>query len=192
MVVGALCVLVGALAFSWLLRSAGDRVDVLALARDVPVGQKLVAEDLVVAAVAADPALSPIPAADKQSLVGRRAGTDLKQGTLLASSQLATGDLLRDGEELVAVAVERGRAPVDALGQGDTVKAVSTPASDGAAAKAEAPPEAVTARVVKVGRANASGAVVVQVAVPSSDGALLAARSATGRIALVLVSKGRG
>lgn len=189
LVVGALCVLTGSLAFSWMLRSAGDRVEVLALSRDVPVGQELTADDLTVAALPADPALNPIPAGDKKSLIGRRAGTDLKQGSLLTSSQLATGSLLREDENLVALAVERGHAPIEALAPGDAVKVVSTPGADGEESKA--PPAEIEARVVKVGRANASGAVVVQVAVPGADSSLLAARSATGRVAVVLISKGR-
>lgn len=192
LVAGVLCVLIGSLAFAWMLRSAGNRSEVLALARDVPVGQALVAEDLTVAALPADPALAPVPASQKQQLIGQRAGVELRKGSLLTSSQLARGDLLKEGEELVAVAVERGRAPVDALSPGDSVKVVSTPAEGAAAAKTAAVPDEVVARVVKVGRANASGAVVVQVAVPGADGAVLAARSAGGRVAIVLVAKGRG
>nr|WP_202513423.1 MULTISPECIES: SAF domain-containing protein [unclassified Streptomyces] len=173
-----------------MLQSAGDRVEVLALARDVPVGQELVAEDLTVAALPADPALHPIPAGKKKSLVGRRAGTDLKQGSLLTSAQLATGSLLREGEDLVAVTIERGHAPIEALAPGDDVKVVSAPAAD--AETSEEPPADIKARVVKVGRPNASGSVVVQVATPGSDSSQLAAQSASGHVSVVLLSKGRG
>ncbi|MCX4451691.1 SAF domain-containing protein [Streptomyces sp. NBC_01789] len=192
LVVGVLCVVTGGLAFSWMLSSAGDRVEVVAVARDVPVGQALVAEDLTVAALPADPALHPIPAGEKKSLIGRRAGIDLKQGSLLTSAQLATGSLLREGEDLVALTVERGHAPIEALAPGDDVKVVSAPAPDADADASKELPADIKARVVKVGRANASGSVVVQVAAASTDSSLLAAQSAGGHVSVVLVSKGRG
>ncbi|WP_438490760.1 SAF domain-containing protein [Streptomyces sp. S186] len=185
-----LTTLVGVLGTSMLVRSAGDRVNVLAIARDVPVGQEITAEDLTTAALPADPALKPVPANQKASVVGRRATAALHAGELLTDGQLHGGSGLAAGQELVAVEVQRGAAPVDALASGDKVKIVTTPGKDEAVTKNTAPPEEVQAKVVKVGAPNASGAVVVQVAVASTDGSVLAARAATGRVAIVLASKG--
>ncbi|MDG4859294.1 SAF domain-containing protein [Streptomyces sp. T-3] len=186
LVVGVLLTLIGALGVALLVRNAGHRVDVLALARDVPVGQQIQAADLTVAALPADPALEPISADDKGQVVGRRAGVNLSAGTLVTRAQLMKGQALRKGEELVAVEVQRGKAPT--VQPEDAVKVVATPGKDEELSE-KAPPE-ILARVVEVGRPNASGAVVVQVAVPSADSSLLAARAATGRVAIVLSAKG--
>lgn len=190
LVLGVLVTLVGVLGTSMLVRSAGDRVDVLAVARDVPAGQEIAAEDLTTAALPNDPALKPVKASEKSSVIGRRATAPLHRGELLADSQFHGGKVLPDGQELVAVEVQRGAAPVDALAPGDQVKIVSTPGKDEQVAKNAAAPQEIEAQIVKVGAPNASGAVVVQVAVAGTDSSLVAARAATGRVAIVLASKG--
>ncbi|MEU9485933.1 SAF domain-containing protein [Streptomyces decoyicus] len=192
-VLGVLITLVGVLGTSMLVRSAGDRVDVLAVARDVSAGQEITAEDLTTAALPEDPALQPVKASEKDSVIGRRATAPLHRGELLANSQIHGGKTLPDGQELVAVEVQRGAAPSDALAPGDQVKVISTPGKDEAAPAAgskAARPEEIEAKVVKVGAPNAAGAVVIQVAVDSTDSAQLAARAATGRVAIVLSAKG--
>lgn len=193
LVLGVLVTLVGVLGTSMLVRSAGDRVDVLAVARDVPAGQQIRAEDLTTAALPEDPALQPVKASEKDSVIGRRATAPLHRGELLASSQIHGGKTLPDGQELVAVEVQRGAAPSDALAPGDQVKVISTPGKDEAAPASgskSTPPAEIEAQVVKVGAPNASGAVVIQVAVAGTDSTQLAARAATGRVAIVLSAKG--
>ncbi|TBO59472.1 hypothetical protein EYS09_11990 [Streptomyces kasugaensis] len=185
---GVLVTLVGVLGTSMLVRSAGDRVDVLAVARDVPAGQQITAEDLTTAALPQDPALQPVKASEKDSVIGRRATAPLHRGELLANTQIHGGKALPDGQDLVAVEVQRGAAPADALAPGDQVKVISTPGKDEAVSKSA--PDELQATIVKVGTPNASGAVVIQVAVAGTDSAQLAARAATGRVAIVLSAKG--
>ena len=72
----------------------------------------------------------------------------------------------------------------DRAGEGDADEEAPAAGSKAAA------PEEIEAKVVKVGAPNASGAVVIQVAVASTDSAQLAARAATGRVAIVLSAKG--
>ncbi|WP_242640800.1 SAF domain-containing protein [Streptomyces kasugaensis] len=188
LVLGVLVTLVGVLGTSMLVRSAGDRVDVLAVARDVPAGQQITAEDLTTAALPQDPALQPVKASEKDSVIGRRATAPLHRGELLANTQIHGGKALPDGQDLVAVEVQRGAAPADALAPGDQVKVISTPGKDEAVSKSA--PDELQATIVKVGTPNASGAVVIQVAVAGTDSAQLAARAATGRVAIVLSAKG--
>ncbi|MFG2894905.1 SAF domain-containing protein [Streptomyces sp. NPDC048248] len=188
LVLGVLVTLVGVLGTSMLVRSAGDRVDVLAVTRDVPAGQEITAEDLTTAALPNDPALAPVKASEKSSVIGRRATAPLHRGELLTDAQIHGGKALPAGQELVAVEVQRGAAPVDALAPGDQVKIVSTPGKDEQVSKQM--PEEIEAQIVKVGAPNASGAVVVQVSVAGTDSSLVAARAATGRVAIVLASKG--
>lgn len=168
--------------------AVGERTKVLAIANDVPAGQPLTDADIVVAEVSADGALTPMPATDRASVVGKRPAVDLRKGGLLVASQLQAGTGLGDDKQQVGVQVKRGQAPTGSLVPGDKVLAVTVPGQgeqptgkDGA----EAPPTSVKAVVVSVSRPDASGAVVVNLAVAPSDGPLLATRASAGRVALV-------
>jgi hypothetical protein len=188
--VAALCIVLAVLAglgAAAAVTSAGDRTKVLAVARDVPAGQALTAADLTTAEVSADAALTPVPAAQKTAVVGKRPAVDLRRGGLLIASQLAAGTGLGDDRQQVGVQVKRGQAPAGTLAPGDEVLAVTTPAQgeQQTGEKAEAPPSTINAVVVTVSRPDASGTVVVNLAVAPADGPLLATRAAQGRIALV-------
>lgn len=193
--VAALCTVlavVAGLGAAAAVSSASDRTKVLAVARDVPAGQALTGSDLTVAEVSADAALTPVPASDKASLVGRRPAVDLRKGGLLTASQLAAGTGLGDDRQQVGVQVKRGQAPAGTLAPGDKVLAVTTPAQgEQTGGKAEAPPTTLSATVVSLSRPDATGTVVVNLAVAATDGPLLATRAAQGRIALVREPRSR-
>ncbi|MFI6689039.1 SAF domain-containing protein [Streptomyces sp. NPDC050485] len=185
----ALCIVLAVLAglgAAAAVSSAGDRVKVLAIARDVPAGQSITDSDLIVAEVSADAALAPMPAADRSSVVGKRPAVDLRKGGLLTASQLGAGSGLGDNQQQVGVQIKPGQAPSGTLAPGDKVLAVTTPGQgDQAGGKAEAPPQTTPATVVSVSRPDASGTVVINLAVQTTDGPLLAARASTGHLALV-------
>ncbi|MFJ3310916.1 SAF domain-containing protein [Streptomyces sp. NPDC086549] len=187
--VAALCIVLAvvcALGAAWAVNSASDRVKVLAVARDVPAGQALTAADITIAEVSADAALSPLPAADKTSVLGKRAAIDLRRRGLLLSSQLAAGTGLGDNKQQVGVLVKRGQAPAGTLAPGDKVLAVTTPAQGSTSStKDDTDPTSIETVVVSVSRPDASGAVVVNLAVDTGDGPALATRASQGRIALV-------
>ncbi|MER6610797.1 SAF domain-containing protein [Streptomyces sp. NPDC000927] len=195
--VAALCVVLAAVAglgAAAAVTSASDRTKVLAIARDVPAGQALTSSDLAVAEVSADTALTPVPAEQKDSMVGKRPAVDLRKGGLLTASQLASGTGLGDNKQQVGVQVKRGQAPAGTLAPGDNVLAVTTPAQGEQTTTgkgAEAPPSTIKAVVVTVSRPDATGSVVVNLAVETSDGPLLATRAAQGRIALVREPRGQ-
>lgn len=186
--VAALCIVLAvicALGAAWAVNSASDRIKVLAVARDVPAGQALTAGDITIAEVSADSRLSPLPAADKASVIGKRTAVDLRRGGLLLSSQLTPATGLGDDQEQVGVQIKRGMAPAGTLTPGDKVKAVTTPAQGDDLPKDGQAPESIDATVVSVSRPDASGTVVVNLAVAVNDGEVLASRAALGRVALV-------
>ncbi|MEV6796410.1 SAF domain-containing protein [Streptomyces sp. NPDC051320] len=187
MVIGAVMVLAGAIGVAGLLNASSDRLDVLVLAHDVPVGQKIGAADLRVVALPPEPGLNTTPATQRSKMVGRRAAVALSEGSLLTARQLAGNSTLRPGEELVAVEVKRGMAPVDALHPGDGIRLVTTPRDGEVTSDKTAAPKEVSGRVVAVGRPSTSGDVVVQVAVAQADSSSVAADA--GRIAIVLKAK---
>ncbi|MFD9824424.1 SAF domain-containing protein [Streptomyces violascens] len=189
-----LVALVGALIGAVTITQAGERVNVLAVARDVPAGHALTDADLTVASFAEDPGLSPVRASERSSVVGRRATVDLRRGGLLTLAQLTAGKSLGDDKQLVGVEVRRSQAPRDALVAGDQVLAVILP-SDGA--QGPNPPKgapgsgsggeaaSITATVVSVGQPDASGSYTVNLAVDSTQGAVLAIKAAAKQVALV-------
>jgi Flp pilus assembly protein CpaB len=186
--VAALCIVlavVAALGAAAAVNSASDRTRVLAVARDVPAGRALTDADLAVAEVSADSALTPIPASQKATVLGKRPAVDLRKGGLLLTSQLGAGSGLGDDQEQVGVQIKRGMAPAGTLAPGDKVRAVTTPAQGDEPAKKGTVPETIDATVVSVSRPDATGTVVINLAVAPDDGPVLASRAALGRIALV-------
>lgn len=57
------------------------------VARDVPIGQVINADDLASVQISADPRIATVPAERLASTVGRVAAADLAAGTLLAETQ---------------------------------------------------------------------------------------------------------
>ncbi|MFG3134284.1 SAF domain-containing protein [Streptomyces tendae] len=188
-----LVALVGALVAISMVNRAGDRVEVLAVAQDVQAGQVVEASDVTTAQVAEDPALSPVPAADRDRIVGERAAVDLRKGSLLTEASVQSGGGLGDDLQVVGVEVKKGMAPRDELRPGDQVLAVVLPAQSGsspagagnAGEDSDAGPESVEATVKSVGRTDATGSLVVNLAVATTEGPQLAEKAAAKRIALV-------
>ncbi|MFI7103287.1 SAF domain-containing protein [Streptomyces sp. NPDC050161] len=185
--------LVGFLAYL----QTGQRTPVLAISHAVPAGEIIQDADLTEAPVELDPALKPYPASERGSVVGKRAAVSLAPGGMLSHGQVTDRTLVGANEQLVGIGLKASQLPATPLSAGDRVEVVSTPA-DGeqqAAPKGgqEAPPRTIPAKVVRVGkRDQATGDVVVDVAVQSLDGPTLAARAASGNVALVVDPAGKG
>ncbi|MFI1154749.1 SAF domain-containing protein [Streptomyces sp. NPDC020817] len=187
----------GGLSGALLFTASGQRSSVLVVARDVPVGNAITEADLAPASLALDPAVKAVPAAKRASMVGQRAAVALKSGSLLSPSQVTSTSLVKPGEQLVGVALKPSQLPASRLSPGQKVLIVSTPdpAQAGAAAGAGKPgdtaaPQTLAATVVAVGvAAPATGVVVVDVALPAASGPTLAARVATGAVALIVTAQ---
>jgi SAF domain len=184
---GAALVALGGLAAAGLVAQAGDRVDVLAVARTVPVGQTIAAADVTVARVPADPALAPVPAAQRDRVVGRVAAVDLRPGTLLTAGEVTDTAVPGAGEQLVGVAARPGQLPARGLRPGDQVLAVPVPGDQAVRTDETAAGAPVAGRVVQVGPPDGEGVVTVDLLVGQDTGARLAGLASTGRLALVLL-----
>ena len=195
-VAGVALVAVGGLAAAVLVGRAGDRVEVLAVARPVPVGQAISEADVAVARVAADPALHPVSASQRSEVIGRTAAVELRPGTLLTAGEVTDETVPGAGEQLIGVAVRPGQLPARGVRPGDRVLMVpvpgdQTPAGSGTTtADVEPVGEPVRASVVQVGPPDADGAVTVDVVVGEAVGPRVAALASTGRIALILQPAG--
>jgi hypothetical protein len=188
---GTALVAVGGLGTAALVGQAGDRVEILAVARTVPVGQTITPEDLTVARVAADPALRPVAVGERDRMVGRVAAVELRAGSLLTAGEVTETAVPGPGEQVVGVAAGPGRLPARGLRPGDRVLVVPVPgdrAGTGAVDSETGPVGvAVPARVVQVGPSDANGTSTVDVLVGREVGPQVAALASTDRVALILL-----
>ncbi len=190
LVAGLALVAVGALVAVWLLNAAAHRVPVLVVARNVAAGSTITAGDLSQVEVSVDAGVATVLASQADTVVGRVAGSDLVSGALLAPGQVIDDAPPGAGQMLAVLALPPTRMPAGGLRAGDRLLVVDTPPAD--ADPPTAPPGTIAATVVRVGAPDLNGVSEVDVTVATGDGPALAARAATGRIAVVVQPRGRG
>lgn len=188
----ALCVALvaaGGLGSAFAFTSVNDTQEVLVVSSDIKRGETIEAGDLSVVRVSVDPALTPVPGSQKAELEGSRAAVDLWAGTLLTAQAVTDSLVPGEGESLVGISLTPAQMPSEPLYGGDVVRIVTTPGDQGEITDRE--PVTIEATVVGVSRIEETGETVVDVSVPEAEAADLAARAATGRVALVLDARER-
>jgi hypothetical protein len=173
--------------------AAGNRVPVLSVVRAVNAGEVITAADLGEARVATDPQLDPIPAAERSTVAGQRAGVDLRPGTLLTRNQLTREVGPGRGQALVGVPLKPGLLPSRPLRHGDRVLVVQGAGTEPTTTEQSGAPSSRAVRgavVVATGPAGPDGTVVVDLVVREDDGVALAGAAAAGRLSLVLLPRG--
>lgn len=186
---GIALVAVGGLVGAYLLTSSTTAVDVIAISATVQRGQVITKSDLSTAAVTLSPSLKTVPADQMSSLVGKRAASDLTAGSLLTPAGVTTALTPAAGRTVVGVAVTAAQLPSQPLNAGDTIRIIDTPKA--ADDPPSAAPGAVKATVVSTTVNTGLQRTIVDVTVPTDQAASLAARVATGRVAIVLDSAER-
>jgi len=174
-------------AFAWTATS--NTQSVLAMRVTIERGAVIGADDVITVQVSTDPALRPVPASQASTVVGQRAATDIAAGTLVTSEQVSDTVLPAAGMSIVGVGLPASQMPGEPLLVGDSVRVVATPGQSGEVTAGEQ--VTIAATVVGVRVNNENGQNVVSVQVPEQDAAELAARAATGNVALVLDSRER-
>ena len=185
----AALVAAGGLGTAFAFTSVNDTQELLVVNNDVKRGETIEAGDLAVVRVSVDPALTPVPGSQKVELEGSRAAVDLWAGTLLTAQAVTDNLVPGEGESLVGISLTPAQMPSEPLYGGDVVRIVTTPGDQGEVTDRE--PVTIEATVVGVNRVEETGETVVDVSVPESEAADLAARAATGRVALVLDARER-
>jgi hypothetical protein len=186
--VAAICL--GALLAVWAYTGASTSQDVLAVRTTVHRGELITRDDLMTAQIGVDPALKPLPASAADTVVGKRAAMDLAAGGLVTAEDVTSAVVPAKGMSLVGVSLPPALMPAAQLQSGDQVRIVATPGAQGDVATGTSP-TSIGATVVGVRGAGDNGQIVVDVSVPYDQAAELAARAATGKIALVLDSRER-
>lgn len=182
--VGVALIALGAATAAWLTTTVGHTQDVLAVRTSLDRGSVISAEDLVTANINADPALSPVRATDRDLVIGKRTAVDLAAGSLLTPAALSESTVPAAGTSLVGVSLTPSQLPAQPLRPGDTVRLVDTPRSQDDPPTGA--PTSTTATVVQAHPGGDNGVVIVDVTVAQREAVGLAARAATGRLALVL------
>ncbi|MEU5859788.1 SAF domain-containing protein [Nonomuraea sp. NPDC047529] len=185
LVAGVALTALGALVAWQVYGVASERVPVLVMARDVPVGQALQAQDLRTVALGLDAAVQTVDAAGKSMVIGKRAAIDLKAGSLLSPTHMTETLVPAPGEVVVPVALKPSRLPARGIQPGDRVVATAVSPSEAG----HGPAQDQAARVDRVGQPDADGLVVVDLIVPAAAGTTLARQAAEGQVAIVLQSR---
>lgn len=181
-------VLIGSVLGVGVWMASTSSVEVVAARVAIERGAVITDADLVVTRAAVDPSVPVVPAAQLASLAGKRAASDVAAGTLLSPAEVTDVLPPGTGESVVGVALTTGQLPAEPLRPGDRVRLVQTPLAQG-----EVPATQVTidAEVQSVTPATDGQTTVVDLLVPSSRAAEVAARAATGRVAVILDSRER-
>jgi hypothetical protein len=134
LLVGAvLLIVVSAAIITSLFLQVGNRIEVLAVARTVPIGRPIAVEDLKRVRIATDPGLQTIPVSAADQVIGKPAATTLLPGTLLAPEQLRASQLPGAGQAIVGLDLKGAQMPVpaDQLQPGAKVRIIATLAPAG-------------------------------------------------------------
>ncbi|MET7820478.1 SAF domain-containing protein [Micromonospora zamorensis] len=194
---GGLLVIVCVLAYAYGAAQLGDRVQVLAVARSVAVGQAITAVDLKQVSAARDAGVRLVPAAQASKVVGRTAVVPLVAGTLLTPELLGDAAFPPGGQVTASVALKPGQYPQGLAAGARVTVYVTSKAEDGAPAPAAtsaasgSTPARLSAVVLGVDLAgDGQGATVVTLLLPASDGPLLAAASSGGVVLMQTAPQG--
>lgn len=184
MLLGAVLVVVCALAFVVTGLRLDPRTAVLALARAVSAGHVLTDSDLTVMQIVPDPALGALPESQRSAVVGHSVRLPLAAHSLLSQDVLGPTGWPPPGQSLIAVSVKPGHAPVGlTAGAQVLVLIVPTPTTTAGGSTNSAVPQA-SAAVYEVGTPDSSGTTVVSLLVTNDDAKRIA--SASGDAALVV------
>jgi hypothetical protein len=183
----------GALAGAWVFASFSQRVEVLALTRNVAMGTQLTQSDLAPVAISAGSGVKTIPTRQAAQVTGLVAAVGLRAGALLVPADLTSALVPGTGQQLVPVALKSEQLPASGLAPGDPVLVVPTPGAAGQQASGQATvlAQAVPATVYRVAGPDENGNVVVDLLVAAAQGPSVARQASTGQIALIVTPRRR-
>ena len=174
-----LLIALGGLGAAFAITSVKATGSYLAVARQVPQGTALTADDLVTVQVAGGAGLAPVPASQQAQVVGKRAAVSLLPGSLLTMSQLTDKPMLGAGQQQVALGLRANQVPARRLLPGDKVILVGTPEKG-------APPSVTRYDATVIDMALDRGNATVYLALRAADVAAVVLLADADRIAVVL------
>lgn len=190
MIVAAfLAVCLGGLIGVFAFQAVSTARDVVAVRQTIERGGVITRDNLMTVKVSIDPALKPVPGAEIDQLVGKRAAYDIVSGGVITRDQVTDQSLPARGNTVVGISLGPGMAPTQQIKPGDAVRIIPTPGQQGEVPAKD--PATIPATVVTISVDEATGNTNLAVLVPSGVAARVAAIASTGRAAIVLDSQER-
>lgn len=190
MIVAAfLAVCLGGLIGVFAFQAVSTAQDVVAVRQTIERGGVITRDNLMTVKVSIDPALKPVPGAEIDQLVGKRAAYDIVSGGVITRDQVTDQSLPARGNTVVGISLGPGMAPTQQIKPGDAVRIIPTPGQQGEVPAKD--PATIPATVVTISVDEATGNTNLAVLVPSGVAARVAAIASTGRAAVVLDSQER-
>lgn len=173
------------------LSQTDDRVGVLVADTDIPAGHSLQAEDLTVAEIAGEDAVSTISGADLDYVLGQTVNVPVSEGAVLFEEAVGSpGDYPDAGQAVVGADLQPSQYPASLEpGTHVSVVAASPPQQEDAADEDAALDNAVSAQVQSITQAD-DGTTLVELLVDATDATAVAQAATAGELALVRTPHG--
>lgn len=185
----ALCGVAGWAAFS----SATATVPVVGVRETIARGEIIERTDLVTVQVGRDPALHTVPVSQADTIIGRRAATDLPAGSVVPASSVTDALVPAKLHSIVGVFAKDGTAPATGIATGTAVRLIPLPATQQQQTAGLPQPATSTATgtVIAATPAEDGTGTRIDVDVDTSDASGLQILAAQSRLALVIDSQER-
>jgi len=172
------------LAAAYIYTSTGRTMEVYTAASSIARGDVIEVGDLTTVEIPDNQAIPSFGLSERENMLGQTAVVDIPEGTLISPNNIATDAGLAQGQSIVGISFTPNQLPPYPLVSGDPVRIVDTPVTQGDPPAGT--PASIAATIVAVRFDDVSGNTVVAVSVDTFSSSALAARAATGRVALVL------
>ena len=172
------------LAAAYIYTSTGRTMEVYTAVNAISRGDVIEASNLSTVEIPDNQEIPSFGITEVDDMLGQTAVVDIPAGTLISPNNIAADAGLAQGQSIVGISFTPNQLPPYPLVSGDPVRIVDTPVTQGDPPAGV--PESIAATVVAVRFDDVSGNTVVAVSVGEYAAPGLAARAATGRVALVL------
>jgi len=176
----ALC-LGGLLSYVIYARLANETA-VVTVAQTVYRGEVIDAADLTTITLQGNTITQAVPAADLDTMIGKRAAVDLVAGSVLVATAVTDESIPASGRAVVGLKLSAGRTPTSLLIPSAAVRLVALPAPNGSD---DLTGDTFTARIVDQANGPDGTSILVNVEVAADQAAAIAQLAAQDRIALV-------
>lgn len=181
---GIALVLVGGLGTYWLTTTQTHTVAVIQTSSEITRGQSIPADKLTTLTITGGQSTNAIPASKAASLAGKTALVDLPRGTVLTTANVGRQIAVPAGSSIVGLALTASQMPSHTLVAGDPIRVVETPTQQGDPPTGT--PDTFPGTVSTTSYDQAKNVWRVDIIVKSDQAPAVAARAATGRLALIL------
>lgn len=180
-------IIVAGLAAAYIYTTTGRTTAVFSAANTIARGEVIESGDLTTVEIPDNQQIPSYATTDADSVIGQTATVDIPHGTLISPNNIAAQAGLPANTSIVGISLTPSQLPAFPMTSGDPVRIVETPVNQGDPPATT--PQTISATVASVTTDEVSGNTVVSVQVDFGDAADLAARAATGRVALILDSE---